>query len=162
MEETVQQEQSEFEKAQIEKRRQNEEATEPERKLEQEAGDEGGSDSDASDEEEKQEAKPTGRALFDASLYESEPLSLPKVDGEGVDKISAKFNGLVRLDRGQEADVAIIKGCKLGQTVTFMVECEVGPPVPGMTTNREGDLDSLGLSRTFTVKHVYKPTAEEL
>jgi hypothetical protein len=24
------------------------------------------------------------------------------------------------------------------------------------------DLDSLGLSRTFTVKHVYKPAAEEL
>jgi hypothetical protein len=152
LEETVQQEQSEFEKAQIEKRRQNVEAPEPEPE----------SEDDTDEEETPAASKPTGRSLFDPTQYETEPLSLPKVDGEGVDKISARFNGLVRLDRGQEADVAIIKNCKLGQTVTFMVECEVGPPVPGMTTNRDGDLDSLGLSRTFTVKHVYKPTAEEL
>lgn len=139
-EEIVQQEQQEYD---------------AEHELKQEPGEE-------QDEQDNTPAKPTGRSLFDASLYETEPLSLPKVDGEGVDKISAKFNGHVRLDRGTEADVAIIKGCKLGQTVTFMVECEVGPPVPGMTTNRDGDLDSLGLSRTFTVKHVYKPAAEEL
>lgn len=165
LEETVEQEQSEFEKAQIEKRRQNEEANDPERELEQDEPGHDDLDSGPNEVEQPDEetpAKQTGRALFDATLYESEPLSLPKVDGEGVDKISAKFNGHVRLDRGEEADVAIIKGCKIGQTVTFMVECEVGPPVPGMTTNRDGDLDSLGLSRTFTVKHVYKPTAEEL
>jgi hypothetical protein len=149
LEETVQQEQSEFEKAQQE-RRQNVEAPEPE------------PEDDTDEEETPAASKPTGRSLFDPTQYETEPLSLPKVDGEGVDKICAKFNGLVWLDRGSEADVAIIKGCKLGQTVTFMVECEVGPPVPGYTTNRDGDLDSLALSRKFTVKHVYKPTAEEL
>lgn len=140
LEETVQQEQQ---------------AYDAEHEPEQEPGDD-------QEEQDDTPAKPTGRSLFDASLYESEPLSLPKVDGEGVDKISAKFNGHVRLDRGTEADVALVKNPKLGSTITLMVECEVGPPVPGMTTNRDGDLDSLGLSRTFTVKHVYKPAVEEL
>lgn len=160
LEKTVREEQETHDALEVEPQRQNEEATDPERELE--------TAPDPADEDEKEEdqetpaAKQTGRALFDASQYESEPLSLPKVDGEGVDKISAKFNGLVRLERGDAADVALIKNVKLGQSVTLMVECEAGPPVPGMTTNRDGDLDSLGLSRTFTVKSVYKPTPEEL
>lgn len=159
--EIVQEEQQAHDNAEIERRRENVEDTPAERELES-VPDQETDPEDTDEEETPAEKKPTGRSLFDATLYESEPLSLPKVDGEGVDKIAAKFNGLVRLDRGDEADVQIIKGCKLGQTVTLMVEAEVGPPVPGMTTNRDGDLDSLGLSRTFTVKHVYKPAAEEL
>jgi hypothetical protein len=128
----------------------------PDRELEQDDD-----ELEQTDDDEEQPAA-TGRALFDAAKYETEGLALPKVDGEGVDKIGAKFTGQVWLDRGNENDVALLKNTKLGQTVTLMVEASVGPPVPGYTTNREGDLDSLALTRKFTITHVYRPTAEEL
>jgi hypothetical protein len=105
---------------------------------------------------------PEGKSLFDKTLYESEALALPKIDGEGVDKIAAKFGGTVWLDRGSEEDVALIRGVKVGQSVTLKVEATVGPPVPGFTTNKEGDLDVLYLGRKFIVTGVYRPAAEEL
>lgn len=124
------------------------------------------SDSPPSDEEPKQEepiVEPGGQqTLIDKSQFETEALALPKIDGEGVDKIQAKFGGGVWLARSEAADVALIRDRKLGSTVTLMVECEVGPPVPGYTTNRDGDLDALVLSRTFKVTSVYVPAAEEL
>ncbi|MFL5911434.1 MAG: hypothetical protein ACJ768_12770 [Gaiellaceae bacterium] len=101
-------------------------------------------------------------AAFNKDGYIPEPLQLPKVDGEGIDKIGAKFGGLVRLDRSQAPDCALVRDLKLGTTVTLMVECEVGPPVPGYTTNKDGDLDALALVRQFKVVSVYRPTAEEL
>jgi hypothetical protein len=105
---------------------------------------------------------PDGKALFDKSAYETEELALPKIDGEGVDKIAAKFGGTVWLDRGSPEDVALIRGVKVGQSVTLKVEATVGPPVPGFTTNKEGDLDVLYLGRKFVVTGVYRPAAEDL
>lgn len=103
------------------------------------------------------ETKPGEQAqAFDPNGYIPEPLQLPKVDGEGIDKIGCKFAGLVRLDRSDAADCTLVRDSKLGSTVTLMVECEVGPPVPGYTTNKDGDLDALALTRQFKVISVYK------
>jgi hypothetical protein len=113
------------------------------------------------DEPEDHDPEATGE-LFDKTKYETEELALPKVDGEGVDKIAVKLNGTVWLERGNEEHVALIKRPRIGQTVTLLVEAEVGPPVPGYTTNRDGDLDALSLSRTFTAKHVSRPAGHDL
>lgn len=107
------------------------------------------------------EAKEEGE-LFDKAAYESEALRLPKVDGEGVDKIKAKFGGTVWLERGNENDVALIRDLKLGQEVQLLVTAKVGPPVPGWTTSLEGDLDTISLGRTFTVESVSRGAGEGL
>jgi hypothetical protein len=110
----------------------------------------------------EQEAPDTPEGhLIDPAVYETEELSLPKIDGEGVDKIAAKFAGTVFLDRSDPRDVALIRELRLGQSVTLMVEATVGPPVPGYTTSKEGDLDALILSRRFSVEGVYKAVVPE-
>jgi hypothetical protein len=105
---------------------------------------------------------PEGTKLFDAAAFETEALALPKVDGEGVSKIALRFGGRVWLDRSSASDVAMVRDLKMGQTVTLLVEATVGPPIPGYTTDKEGDLDVLSLSRRLAVTGVYKPVPEKL
>lgn len=100
--------------------------------------------------------------LFNPDDYETPELQLPKVDGEGITKIHARFAGKVQLDRSNPRDVSLIRDLKMGRSVTLMVEVECGPPVPAMTTNQDGDLDVLSLGRTFKVTGVYKATPEDL
>lgn len=105
---------------------------------------------------------PQGKKLFDPAQFDSPALRLDQVDGEDVQKIAAKFSGTVWLDRSNPDHVTLIRDLRLGQTVTLQVEALVGPPIPGSTTNREGDLDVLSLSRKFDVQTLYKLTPEEL
>lgn len=108
-----------------------------------------------------EEAQQKGE-LFDKSRYETEELALPKIDGEGVDKIAAKFGGTVWLERGNEHDVALIREPKFGSTVTLLVEATVSPPIAGYTTSKEGDLDALFSGRRFTVTSVRRAAGAEL
>jgi hypothetical protein len=110
-------------------------------------------------EHETMNGPPEGR-LIDPSIYESEELALPKVDGEQIDKIAAKFNGRASLDRGNPNHVALIRETRMGQTLTLIVEVTAGPPVPSFATDREGDLDAVVLSRTFTVQSVWRASPE--
>lgn len=100
--------------------------------------------------------------LFDATQFDSPELQLPKIDGEGVDKLHAQFGGLVRLERSLAADVKLIRDTKMGTTIHLLVEVEVGPPNARFTTNKDGDLDALSLGRNFKVVSVSRPAAEEL
>jgi hypothetical protein len=112
-------------------------------------------DGAAHDEEPKTE-------LFDKSEYEREDLALPKVDGEGVDKIGIKFSGTVLLDRGNPADVALIRKMRLGADVTLNVEATCAAKAHKFTTSREGELDAVVLEHAARVHTVYRPAGEDL
>jgi hypothetical protein len=99
-------------------------------------------------------------ALFDAKRYEG-PLALPKIDGEGVDKIAVKFSGTVILDRSDEADVELMKRMKLGHDVTLQIEGRCAKKGHGYTTSREGELDAVVLQHAIAVHTVYRPTLED-
>lgn len=103
---------------------------------------------------------PEGNGLFDKSAYESEELALPKIDGEGVDKIAVKVNGRVWLERGSAEHVALVRDVKLGQEVTLVCRATVRMPVPGYTTDKEGDLDVISLTRHFAVTSVSRAAGE--
>jgi hypothetical protein len=96
-------------------------------------------------------------ALFDRSNYDNPELALPKVDGEGTDKIALKFSGTVFLDRMDPADVELMRNMKLGNDVTLMIEGKCAKKGWGFTTDREGELDVVKLEHAVNVHSVYKP-----
>jgi hypothetical protein len=96
-------------------------------------------------------------ALFDRSKYDNPELALPKVDGEGTDKIALKFSGTVFLDRMDPADVELMRNMKLGNDVTLMIEGKCAKKGWGFTTDREGELDVVKLEHAVNVHSVYKP-----
>lgn len=116
----------------------------------------------AREEDDAPPADPEGKALFDKDAYIPEALALPMVDGEGYDKIGVKFGGAFLLERGDEKDVALVRDKKLGQKVTLLVEATALPPVPAMTTSKDGELDVLVFYRPFKITGVYKPIPEQL
>lgn len=50
-----------------------------------------------------------------------EQLALPKIDGQGVDRIEIKFSGSIRLDRSDPADVALYRRFMLGKEVDLRI-----------------------------------------
>jgi hypothetical protein len=111
-------------------------------------------------EEEAPPADPEGKALFDRSTYETEELALPKIDGEGIDKIAVKVSGRVWLERGSPEHVALVRDVRLGQEVTLVCEATVRMPVPGYSTDKEGDLDVISLTRHFAVTSVSRAVGD--
>ena len=106
---------------------------------------------------------PDGKALFDKDGYIPEALALPKIDGEQVAKIGISIkSSKILLERGEEADCALVRDHHVGQTITLLVECDVGVPSPAYTTSKDGELDALVLYRELRVTGVYKPVAEQL
>ena len=99
--------------------------------------------------------------LLDDERFLSEELALPKIDGEGVDKIAIGFSGRVMLDRSSPADVALIRAMALGKDVTLMVEGKVSKKGHGFTTNKEGDLDAVVFETGVKVELVYKPVTPD-
>jgi hypothetical protein len=114
----------------------------------------------ANDESEEQTTAEQDGELFDKSQYEREDLQLPKVDGEGTDKIAIKFSGTVLLDRADPADVALMRSMKLGNDVTLNVEASVSAKAHKFTTSREGELDAVVLEHNARVHTVYRPAGE--
>jgi hypothetical protein len=100
--------------------------------------------------------------LFDKSDYDREDLALPKVDGEGTDKIAIAFSGTVLLDRSDPADVALMRSMRLGQDVTLNVEAKVSAKAHKFSTDREGELDAVVLQHTAKVHTVYRPAGEDV
>ena len=125
---------------------------------EQEAHD---AEQESQESQESQKPVPEGR-IFDASDYEREDLALPKIDGNGIDKIAINFTGRVFLDRADPHDVALIRRLMLGHNVTLQVEGVGKTFKGGFTTNKDGDLDVIVLERSVKVHTVYRPAAEEL
>lgn len=107
------------------------------------------------------EPDPEKGELFDKSVYEREELALPKVDGEGVDKIAVAFSGTVLLDRADPADVELMRRMRLGNDVTLMVEAKCSGKGHRFTTDREGELDVIVLEHKAKVHTVYKAAADE-
>jgi hypothetical protein len=141
--------------------RENEEATEPERELEDGVG----SDSEASDEEGKPEETkpdPEGAALFDRSQYEREGMQIPKVDGQSIDRIAVAVTGEIMLDRSNEADVALYNRLALGREVELRVAGKVQATGAKGATNRDGDLDVVVGKKTVKVDTVWVLQAEDL
>jgi hypothetical protein len=103
---------------------------------------------------------PPDGQIFDDTDYEREDLQLPKVDGEGADKIAIAFNGTVFLDRSDPADVALMRRMKLGQDVTLNVEAKVSAKAHKFTTSKEGELDAVVLQHSARVHTVYRPAGE--
>ena len=99
-------------------------------------------------------------ALFDKAKYDNPELALPKVDGEGVDRIAVKFSGTVYLDRSDPRDVELMRNMRLGNDVTLMVEGKCAKKGHGFTTDREGELDVIKLEHAINVHTVYKPVTE--
>lgn len=110
--------------------------------------------------EELPEAEAPDGQIFDDTDYEREDLQLPKVDGEGTDKIAIAFNGTVFLDRSSPADIALMRRMKLGQDVTLNVEAKVSAKAHKFTTSKEGELDAVVLQHSARVHTVYTPAGE--
>jgi hypothetical protein len=111
-----------------------------------------------SDEGAKDEPAP----LFDRSKYNSEELALPKIDGEGIDKIRVDFSGSVMLNRMDKADVALFRKLRLAGEVELRVAGKVSAVKDGFTTSKEGDLDALVETRSVKIDTLYVLTPEEL
>jgi hypothetical protein len=105
-------------------------------------------------------ADPDGKALFDKTAFETEELALPKIDGEGIDKIAVKVSGRVWLERGSPEHVALVRDVRLGQEVTLVCQATVRMPVPGYSTDKEGDLDVISLTRHFAVTAVSRAAGD--
>ena len=58
-------------------------------------------------------------------LFDAAPYTIPKLDGHVADKVTLAFGGSVELDRLVEDDLALVEGLRLGQDVTFTVQCTV-------------------------------------
>jgi hypothetical protein len=71
------------------------------------------------------EAPPQTGETEEKTEVPPEKLALPKIDGQGVDRIEVKFAGRVKLDRGDPADVALMRDLKLGKEITLRVVCSV-------------------------------------
>lgn len=106
------------------------------------------------------EHKPGG--LFDASHYDDPELAIPKVDGQGIDKIRVAFTGSVMLDRSDPRDVALFRKLKLGKEVELRVAGKIAKTATGWTTNREGDLDAVVGERTCKIDTVWVLDPENL
>lgn len=50
-----------------------------------------------------------------------EALSLPKIDGQTIDRIDVNFSGSIRLDRSDPADVALFRRLALGKEIDLRV-----------------------------------------
>jgi hypothetical protein len=115
---------------------------------------------DPTGEEDLPEADDDGK-LFDATDYEREDLQLPKVDGEGIDKIGIAFSGTVLLERSDPHDVALMRAMRLGGDVTLQIEATVSAKTTKYTTSREGELDAVVLLHGARVHTVYRPVTHE-
>lgn len=100
--------------------------------------------------------------LLDPSAYDREDLAIPKVDGQGIDRIRVGFSGGVMLDRSEPADVALYNRLKLGDEVELRVSARVSGTGAKGATNREGDLDVVVGEKTLHVTTVYVLTPEQL
>jgi hypothetical protein len=150
-----------------ERKRENEEATDPERELEEETPtasppEHYDDDGNYIGPPEAATAEPPDGKIFDDTDYEREDLALPKIDGQGVDRIAVKFSGTVFLDRSDPADVDLVRRLKLGQDATLLVEGKVSAKSYKGATDREGDLDVVVEELGIKVTTVYRPAAEEL
>lgn len=101
-------------------------------------------------------------ALFDKAQYDSPELAIPKVDGQGIDKIRVAFTGSVMLDRSDPRDVALFNKLTLGKDVELRVAGKVSRTATGWTTNREGDLDAVVGERTCKIDTVWILDPENL
>lgn len=160
----------------VERKRVQEETTEPERVLEDEppsvvepAPVPATEEPDASNAVVKPEPpnEPGAQAsetapLFDRSKYDNEELALPKVDGEGIDKIRVDFSGSVMLDRMNKDDVALFRKLALASECELRVAGKIAAVKDGFTTNREGDLDALVETRSIKVDTLYVLSPDEL
>lgn len=97
--------------------------------------------------------------LFDPAQYDTPELALPTVDGERITRIAAKVTGTIRLDRGNPEHVDLVRASKFGETRTLTIEAIAGPPIPDYGTDTDGEITEVGITRTFTIVHVY--TAED-
>ena len=100
-------------------------------------------------------ATAAGGELFDSSAYEREDLAIPKVDGEGIDKIRLAFTGSVMLDRSNPADVALYNRAMLARDLELRISGRVARVATGYTTGKEGDLDAVVGERTIKVDSVW-------
>lgn len=152
-EQIVAQEQQDHDDELTERRRQNVEATPPERELEQ-AGE--------PEEEAEDPDTPPETALFDRSQYEREGLGITKIDGQPVDRIAIKLTGEVMLDRSDQADVAVFNKLALGKAVELRVAGVVQRSTGAKATGRDGDLDVIVGSKTLKIDSVWVLSPEQL
>lgn len=110
----------------------------------------------------EQEAPETPEGhLIDPAVYETEELALPKIDGEGVDRLALKFSGTVFLNRSDPRDVELIRRMRLGQDITLQVEGKCSKKGYGFSTDREGELDVVVQEHAVKIETVYQPVLEE-
>lgn len=163
--------------AEVERKR--ELVTDPERKVESPPPDEPAAEPEPADaeglpdpgteeeppadgDEEVTKPDPEGEALFDRSSFDREDLAIPKVDGQGIDRIAVAFSGEIMLDRSDPADVALYNKLTLQKNVELRVAGRVNGTGAKGATNREGDLDVVVGKKTIKVETVYVLTPEEL
>lgn len=113
------------------------------------------------DEEQAQDDNGADDALFDKARYDDPELALPKVDGQGVDKIAIAFSGRVFLDRSDPRDVALMRSMKLGNDLTLNIEAKCSGKGNAFSTDKEGELDVIVLEHKAKVHTVYRPAGEE-
>jgi hypothetical protein len=118
---------------------------------------------DALEQEREEPAEPAADGkIFDDSAYEREDLAIPKVDGEGIDKIRITFSGNVMLDRSNPADVALFNRARLSQELELRCSGKVSAVTTGFTTSKDGDLDAVVGGKTIKVESVWILDPEDL
>lgn len=155
---------AEVEKAELEKRR--EMVEEPDTTVEAEPPPEEPqepAEDEPEPEDEEPPEEPTGqKTLLDRSQYDREDLAIPKVDGQGVDRIAVAFAGEIMLDRSEPNDVALYNKLTLGKDVELRVAGRVNGTGAKGATNREGDLDVVVGKKSVKVETVYVLSPGEL
>lgn len=117
---------------------------------------------DEDEDNEPDEAKPGEQTTaFEPADYDREDLQIPKVDGQGIDRISLKFSGEVFLDRSEPSDVAVYNALRLGRDVRLLIEAKCSKTGASGATDRDGNLDVVVGTKGLKVHSLQRPAGAD-
>lgn len=106
------------------------------------------------------EAPETNATEIEDAHAIAEPLQLPMIDGQGVDRIEVKFNGGVRLDRSDAADCALMRQLVLGREITLKVVGTVSAKPFRIVHDEDGYPGEVTMTAAVRVTTLYRPVGE--
>lgn len=99
--------------------------------------------------------------LIDPAEYESEALSLAKVDGNAITRIALAFTGEIFLDRSDPEDVALYRTLVLGKgDIDLRVKAKCSGTGAKLATDKGGELDVVVGRKTLRIESVVVPAGE--
>lgn len=90
-----------------------------------------------------------------------EALSLPRIDGQSIDRIDVNFSGSIRLDRSDPADVALFKRLALGKEVDLRVVGVAAGKDARISYDEDGYPGETTARAKVKVTTLYRPISED-